>query len=127
MKERIEEIFKPENITGYFCAPCNIVDKSFFNFSKLYNKDVFIMKAQGNGMKKAGILNGDMLFFRRIKNAKHNSLISVMFEDGSIAVRRYLEIDGNKILRRENGYTPDLINPIFSPFGEIFAIHRCIG
>lgn len=127
MKERIAEIFKQENITKYLCYSCNMFEKDFSAPKETDKKDIFVMTAKGNGMKKAGILNGDVLFIKRIEEPRHNSLVSVMFEDGSIAIRRYLEIDGNKILRRENGYTPDLINPIFSVFGEVIAIHRFVG
>lgn len=87
----------------------------------------FVMTANGKGMRKAGIEDGDLVYCKRIDTPRHNSLIAAMLEDGSVVLRRYLEIDGNKILRRENGRTPDLVNPKFEAFGEVFAIHRIIG
>ena len=128
MKEKVDALFSDTNVKKYmaFNSAFLLNDYNNDNIGKLEDK-YFIMFAKGNGMKKAGINNGDTLFIKRIETPKHNSIITVMFEDGTIAVRRYLEIDGNKILRRENGRTPDLINPIFYPFGEVLSVHRKIA
>ena len=128
MKEKVEALFSDTNVKKYmvFNSAFLLNDYDNDNIGKLEDK-YFIMFAKGNGMKKAGINDGDTLFLKRIETPKHNSIITVMFEDGTMAVRRYLEIDGNKILRRENGRTPDLINPIFCPFGEVLSVHRKIA
>ncbi len=128
MKEKVDALFNDTNVKKYmaFNSAFLLNDYNNDNIVKLEDK-YFIMFAKGNGMKKAGINNGDTLFIKRIETPKHNSIITVMLEDGTIAVRRYLEIDGNKILRRENGRTPDLINPIFCPFGEVLSVHRKIA
>ena len=128
MKEKVETLFSDTNVKKYipFNSAFLLNDYNNDNIAKLEDK-YFIMFAKDNGMKKAGIIDGDTLFLKRIETPKHNSIITVMFEDGSLAVRRYLEIDGNIILRRENGRTPDLINPIFCPFGEVLSVHRKIA
>ena len=128
MKEKVEALFSDTNVKKYipFNSAFLLNDYNNDNIAKLEDK-FFIMFAKGNGMKKAGINDGDTLFIKRIETPKHNAIITVMFEDGSIAVRRYLEIDGNIILRRENGRTPDLVNPIFCPFGEVLSVHRKIA
>lgn len=128
MKEKVDALFSDTNVKKYmaFNSAFLLKDYNNDNLGKLEDK-YFIMFAKGNGMKKAGIIDGDTLFLKRIEAPKHNSIITVMFEDGSMAVRRYLEIDGNIILRRENGRTPDLINPIFCPFGEVISVHRKIA
>lgn len=128
MKEKVEALFSDTNVKKYmaFNSAFLLNDYDNDNIGKLEDK-YFIMFAKSNGMKKAGIIDGDTLFLIRIETPKHNSIITVMFEDGTMAVRRYLEIDGNIILRRENGRTPDLINPIFYPFGEVLSVHRKIA
>lgn len=128
MKEKVEALFSDTNVKKYmaFNSAFLLNDYNNDNIGKHEDK-YFIMFAKGNGMKKAGINDGDTLFLKRIETPKHNSIITVMFEDGTMAVRRYLEIDGNKILRRENGRTPDLINPILCPFGEVLSVHRKIA
>ena len=128
MKEKVDALFSDINVKKYmaFNSAFLLNDYNNDNLGKLEDK-YFIMFAKGNGMKKAGIIDGDTLFLKRIETPKHNSIITVMFEDGSMAVRRYLEIDGNIILRRENGRTADLINPIFCPFGEVLSVHRKIA
>ncbi|MBE5757283.1 MAG: hypothetical protein E7342_05785 [Clostridiales bacterium] len=128
MKEKVEALFSDTNVKKYmaFNSAFLLNDYNNDNIGKLEDK-YFIMFANGSGMKKAGINDGDTLFVKRIETPKNNTIITVMFEDGTMAVRRYLEIDGNKILRRENGRTPDLINPIFCPFGEVISVHRKIA
>ena len=128
MKEKVDALFSDTNVKKHmaFNSAFLLNDYNNDNLGKLEDK-YFIMFAKGNGMKKAGIIDGDTIFLKRIETPKHNSIITVMFEDGSLAVRRYLEIDGNIILRRENGRTPDLINPIFCPFGEVLSVHRKIA
>lgn len=123
MKEKIDQMIKK-----YY-------DHDYIGISKIQlprewkedKIDGFVMQATGKGMRKAGIEDGDLVYCKRIDTPRHNSLVAARLEDGSVVLRRYLEIDGNQILRRENGRTPDLVNPKFEAFGEVFAIHRIIG
>ncbi len=125
MKEKIDQMIN--NYYNYDFIP--ISDAMLPKDWNAHAKEIkgFIMVANGKGMRKAGIEDGDLVYCKRIETPRHNSLVAAKLEDGSVVLRRYLEIDGNKILRRENGKTPDLVNPVFEAFGEVFAIHRIIG
>jgi len=125
MRKKIDEMLK--NFYDY--PVCRICDEQLPEAWRNSEEkiDCFIMRANGKGMRKAGIDDGDLVFFKKIEIPRHNSLIAAMLEDGAVVIRRYLEIDGNQILRRENGRTPDLINPKFEAFGEVYAVHRIIG
>ena len=68
MKEKVETLFSDTNVKKYipFNSAFLLNDYNNDNIAKLEDK-FFIMFAKGNGMKKAGINDGDTLFIKRIE------------------------------------------------------------
>jgi DNA polymerase V len=84
---------------------------------------------EGESMKNAGILSGDLLVVDRSLNAKHNSIIVAML-DGEFIVKRLL-IRGQKYtLYSDNPAYHDIdisIDHDFEVWGVVtYAIHKTI-
>ena len=101
---------------------CSITPE-MYNQQKYGVDDCFFMRAEGKGMKKAGILDKDWLFFRRADTAKNGDIVVVEI-DGKTLCRRYIEKDDHVYFRRENGRTPDLEPDNYAIRGVLLSLIR---
>ena len=75
---------------------------------KYEKEEKFVLKATGDGMKNAGLLDGDLLVFADVDEAPNEAIVVVRL-NGELTCRRYFS-EGNKVrLRREDTQTPDVI------------------
>lgn len=123
MADTINEFIKEDEILTYVGISSQCYPLGLWPTESIH-KDTFLCKADGNGMIKAGIHHGDILFVHLTKEARHDSILILRLEDGSTVVRHYLQNDSNHILRRENGSTPDMVNVPFEVLGEVFGTFR---
>lgn len=78
------------------------------------DRDLFICRADGAGMKKAGILSGDYLLFTGDRKAENGDIVYLEVY-GQAMCRRIFFRDSSGgdpariCIRREDGITPDLI------------------
>ena len=92
-----------ENVQFYLTISRPLVEND-----KYAKENKFVLRANGDGMKNAGILNGDLLVFADVDKAPNEALVVVRL-NGELTCRRYYS-EGNKVrLRREDTQTPDII------------------
>lgn len=72
----------------------------------------FLVEVFGDGMRLAGIHEGDIAVFYKKSDASDGDIVAVKVDDGELECRRYLTYGGNKVrIRREDGKTPDMVIP----------------
>jgi repressor LexA len=64
-------------------------------------KDVFLLKVQGDSMKDAGILNGDLVLVRQQKIVEPGNIVVALLEDEA-TVKRLVKNNGRYYLKAEN-------------------------
>ena len=83
----------------------------------------FVMTAAGDGMRGAGINNGDHLVFKEQETAEDGDIVLVA-KEGSPMVRRYTKQAGKFVIRREDGETPDEDAKDYIVIGKLMTIIR---
>ena len=100
------------------------LDHKLFNLpEKCSNHDYFLMRADGDGMVNAGVINNDMMIFKKTNQAPLGSLVVVEY-GGGVMLRRLLQKDDDYILRRENNETPDIITKEVNILGVLVSLVR---
>lgn len=64
-------------------------------------KNVYVLRVQGESMKDAGILDGDLVIVDQQSQVKNRDIVVALLHDEA-TVKRYIEIDGRKYLKAEN-------------------------
>ncbi len=100
-----------ENVDGYFPIPSEY----------LPNKQIFMLKVQGESMINAGILDGDMVLVSEQKNAKNGDMVVALVGD-SATVKTFYREDGYIRLQPEN----DHMDPILI-YDDLIILGRVIG
>ena len=85
--------------------------------------DGYILKASGNGMRRAGILDGDYLLFDSSFEPKSGDIVHATV-NGEPMCRRYLFRDGKHYFRREDGKSGDIIPDDFAIHGVMVNLIR---
>lgn len=84
---------------------CLEVDADTLRLPK--NARTFALKVQGDSMKGAGILDGDVVILE-FREPRHGDIVAASI-DGETTLKRYLEQNGRPYLRAANPKYPDLI------------------
>ena len=96
------DLFDCGNIKDYISFP-----KSFFGEQ---DGKCFAVKISGQGMRGAGIRDGDTCVFRETDEAKSGDIVLAGIGDEELLCRRYLRNrSGKAALRREDGKTPEAV------------------
>lgn len=70
--------------------------------------NLFALRADGNGMRNAGIYSGDLLIFDADRSPQNGDIVIIDSEGQQFCRRIFFE--GNSLrIRREDGVTPDII------------------
>lgn len=107
-------------------------NEKFIMFSELLNLDfnqITFALVEGNSMKDANIIDGDIVVVRNSDTAKNGDIIVAKVDD-NYYVKRYITIDGNLWLHSENiDFEPILIPPRanFSIFGIVCNVIKNIN
>lgn len=105
-----------ENVDGYFPIPSEY----------LPNKQIFMLKVQGESMINAGILDGDMVLVSEQKNAKNGDMVVALVGD-SATVKTFYREDGYIRLQPENDHMdPILIYDDLIILGKVIGVLRFI-
>ena len=64
-------------------------------------KDVFLLKVRGDSMKDAGILEGDLVIVRPMREVRTGDIVVALLHDEA-TVKRFIEIRGRRYLKPEN-------------------------
>ena len=105
-----------DNVDGYFPIPSEY----------LPNKQIFMLKVQGESMINAGILDGDMVLVSEQKNAKNGDMVVALVGD-SATVKTFYREDGYIRLQPENDHMdPILIYDDLIILGKVIGVLRFI-
>lgn len=64
-------------------------------------RDVFLLKVRGDSMERAGILEGDLVIVKPIREVRSGDIVVALLHDEA-TVKRFIEINGRKYLKPEN-------------------------
>jgi len=64
-------------------------------------KDVFLLQVRGDSMINAGILEGDLVIVRPIREVRSGDIVVALLHD-EVTVKRFIEIHNRKYLKPEN-------------------------
>jgi repressor LexA len=111
-------ILAVENLEGTV-----VVDKDFL----MRQENVFALKVQGDSMKDAGILNGDLLFARQQNTADRGQIVVALL--GEETTVKYFYPEGNyvRLQPANDAYGPIIVGKDiteFSVLGRVIGIMR---
>jgi repressor LexA len=64
-------------------------------------RDVFLLKVRGDSMERAGIMEGDLVIVRPVREVRSGDIVVALLHDEA-TVKRFIEIKGRKYLKPEN-------------------------
>lgn len=105
-----EPILAVENIEGHFPIPT----------SYLGNKEIYMLKVQGDSMIGANIVDGDLILVEEQPTANDSDIVVALLDD-SVTVKRFFKEDNFIRLQPEN----DSMSPIFVE--ELEILGKVIG
>jgi len=109
-----QPLLATENIDSYFPIPSEY----------LPNKQVFMLKVQGDSMINAGIFDGDLVFVAEQKTARNGEIVVALVED-SATVKTFYKEDGYFRLQPENdSMDPIIIEGKLSILGKVIGVLR---
>ena len=108
-----EPILAQQNIEDYFPFPAEYVS----------NKQLFLLKVQGESMVNAGILNGDYVLVEEAKTAENGEKVVAMIEDGA-TVKTFYREEGVIRLQPENDAMEPFILEDVTILGKVVAVMR---
>ncbi len=80
--------------------------------------ELFALRVQGESMKNAAILDGDIIVARRADTADNGQIVVALIDDEATVKRFFMEPDGMVRLQPEN----EAFEPIYSDHAEILGI-----
>ncbi len=93
----------------------------------------FALRVQGDSMKEAGILEGDLVLVEQCSVAQRGEIVVALLGEGEqmeATVKRYFPRRGHIVLHPENASLPDRIVRCGEPFtlaGRVVGVVRCWG
>lgn len=111
-----EPILAQQNIEDYFPFPAEYVS----------NKQLFLLKVQGESMVNAGILNGDYVLVEEAKTAENGEKVVAMIEDGA-TVKTFYREEGVIRLQPENDFMDPIIVQDVVILGRVIGVMRFLN
>lgn len=81
-----------ENIEDWINLPQTLIKN---------RQDVFLLRVRGDSMKNAGILEGDLVIVKPVKEPKNNDIVVALLHDEA-TVKRFIKIQNRAYLKPEN-------------------------
>ncbi len=103
-----------EDITDTFPLPM-----SFAN-----NKDLFMLRVQGESMINAAILDGDLIIVEKTPVAKNGDIVVALIDGENATVKTYYKENGHFRLQPENDTMDPIIVPELEILGKVVGIFR---
>ena len=108
-------ILAVENIEGYFPIPIGYA----------HNKEIYMLRVQGDSMIQANILDGDLILVEEQPTASDNDIVVALLDD-SVTVKRFFMENEFVRLQPEN----DTMSPIFvrdiEILGKVIGLFRTL-
>lgn len=103
-----------ENISDTFPLPM-----AFAN-----NKDLFMLKVQGDSMINAAILDGDFIIVEKQPSAKNGDIVVALLDGENATVKTFYKENGHFRLQPENDYMDPIIVNELSILGKVVGVFR---
>jgi repressor LexA len=103
-----------ENIENTFCLPIEFIKN---------NKQLFMLKVNGESMVEAGILNGDLVIMEKSNIAENGDIVVALIENEATIKRFFKEKDCIK-LQPENKSMEPIIVKNCTILGKIVGLYR---
>lgn len=112
---------KPDKVKEVFGEPYEMIGVPVKLFGDM--KDAFIVRADGDGMRNAGILSGDQVIFEKERVPESGDIVAGLV-NGTLMCRRIF-YEGETIrVRREDGETPDILTTDCVILGVMVGLAR---
>ncbi len=108
-------ILAVENLEGTV-----VVDKDFL----MRQENVFALKVQGDSMKDAGIMSGDLIFARQQKDAERGQMVVALLGEETTVKYYYPEGDYIRLQPANDAYGPIIVG---KEIGDFAVLGRVIG
>ena len=109
-----EPILAEENIEDYYPVPTEYISS---------NKELFMLKVQGESMVNAGILDGDYVVVEKQPTAENGDMVVALIEDGA-TVKTFYREEGVIRLQPENDAMEPFILEDVTILGKVAAVMR---
>ena len=109
-----EPVLAQENIEDYYPVPTEYISS---------NKELFMLKVQGESMINAGILDGDYVIVEKQATAENGDMVVALIDDGA-TVKTFYREEGVIRLQPENDAMEPFILEDVTILGKVAAVMR---
>lgn len=102
----------------------NIEDTYPVSLELVEDKDVFMLKIQGESMIEAGILNNDLVLVEKKSNAKNGDIVVALIEGDEATVKRYFLEKDHIRLQPENQFMEPIYSKNVKILGKVIGLYR---
>jgi len=88
------------------------------------NKDLFMLKVQGESMINAAILDGDLIIVERTSTARNGEIVVAMVDRENATVKTFYKENGHYRLQPENDTMEPIIVDEVEILGKVVGIFR---
>ena len=88
------------------------------------NKDLFMLKVQGESMINAAILDGDLIIVQRQSTANNGDIVVALLDGENATVKTFYKENGHFRLQPENDYMEPIIVSELSVLGKVVGVFR---
>lgn len=92
-----------------------------FDFAK--NKELFVLRVQGESMINVGIFDGDLIIVSRQPDARNGDIVVALIEDDA-TVKTFYKEKGHIRLQPENDFMEPIIVPEVLILGKVVGLFR---
>lgn len=88
------------------------------------NKDLFMLRVQGESMINAAILDGDMIIVERSATARNGEIVVALIDNENATVKTFYKENGHFRLQPENDYMEPIILNEVAILGKVVGVFR---
>ena len=89
-----------------------------------HNKDLFMLRVQGESMINAAILDGDMIIVERQTTAKNGDIVVALIDNENATVKTFYKENGHFRLQPENDHMDPIIINEVAILGKVVGVFR---
>lgn len=89
-----------------------------------HNKDLFMLRVQGESMINAAILDGDMIIVERQTTAKNGDIVVALIDNENATVKTFYKENGHFRLQPENDHMDPIIVNEVAILGKVVGVFR---
>ncbi|KPV39342.1 transcriptional repressor LexA [Alicyclobacillus ferrooxydans] len=107
-----------EDVEDYFPLPKSMVSE---------DRNVFLLKVQGESMIEAGILDGDYVIVRKQQDARNGEIVVAMTEEDEATVKRFFKEKDHIRLQPENQTMQPIRVKTVQILGKVIGVFRTLS